>query len=40
MFENLDTIVDDSIFYMLQNVIKVDESGVLCSVYAVGTKAK
>jgi hypothetical protein len=36
MFENLDTRVVD----MLLNVIKVDESGVLCSIYAVGTKAK
>lgn len=40
VFENLDNRVADSIYYMLLNLMKLDESGVLCSIYAVGTKAK
>ena len=40
VFENLDTRVVDPIFDMLLNLMKVDENGVSCSIYAVGTKAK
>jgi len=40
VFENLDTRVVEPIFDTLLNLVKVDESGVLCSIYAVGTKAK
>jgi len=40
VFENLDTRVVDSVCGVLLNMMKVDESGVLCSIYAVGTRAK
>ena len=40
VFENLDTKVVDSILDMLLNLMNVDESGVSCSIYAVGTRAK
>jgi hypothetical protein len=40
VFENLDTRLVDSVFDMLLNMMKVDESGVFCHIYAVGTKAK
>jgi len=40
VFENLDTRVVDPIFDTLLNLMKVDESGVSHSIYAVGTKTK
>ena len=40
VFENLDTRVVDPIFDTLLNLMKVDESGVSRSIYAVGTKTK